>query len=377
LCGVSELIALALASEGNDSSERLRSPTRSKPSCLVDETVRTDPPPTHPSPTLLIVLLEPAGCLLRSGFKRPERAVRPASSPSNRRTTPSLRSASRVREGRIHPDYRLGGAASGRMSCSSPNLQQLPREAGARRCVRAPDGYRLVVADYGQIELRILGHLAGEDRMLEAFRDGLDIHVRTAARITGKDAQAVTPSERQRAKAANFGLAYGQSAEGFASTSAASYGLVLSLEEAGRLRASWFSAYPMIAVWQDRRLREAKRKPVVRTVSGRWRDLRRRHKGQRPDAPGKIPLNFPIQGAAAEGLLSAMAKLPAALADLDAAPIITVHDEIVLEAREDCAEEAARRLEAVMREGMLEVLPGLPSRGLVEARVVRDWSEKP
>jgi DNA polymerase-1 len=114
----------------------------------------------------------------------------------------------------------------------------------------------------------------------------------------------------------------------------------------------------------------------VHTISRRVRDLRKVRKGRFNDGLGKIPLNFPIQGAGAEGLLAALRKLPAALADLDAAPVIAVHDEIVLEAREDQAEEAGRRLEAVMRDGMLEVLPELPKRGLAEARVVRDWSEK-
>jgi DNA polymerase I-like protein with 3'-5' exonuclease and polymerase domains len=285
--------------------------------------------------------------------------------------------ASHVVAGRIHADFKLGGAASGRLTCSRPNLQQLPRDPRARRCVRAPEGYRLVVCDYGQIELRILALFAREERMLRAFREGADIHVITAAGITGKRLEDVTAEERQRAKAANFGLAYGQSAAGFAETSAANYGLVLALEDAERLRASWFAAYPNVAQWQVRQLREAKQTGTVRTVSGRVRDLGKlRKNGNRGDGPGRIPLNFPVQGAGAEGLLSALRKLPAALADLDAAPVITVHDEIVLEAREDEAEEAARRLEEVMREGMLEVLPELAERGLAEARVVRDWSEK-
>jgi len=212
--------------------------------------------------------------------------------------------------------------------------------------------------------------------MLEAFRDGDDIHTATAALITKKDPKDISSSERQRAKAANFGLAYGQSAEGFASSSAASYGLLLSLEEAERLRASWFSAYPNVATWQERMLREAKRTGIVRTVSGRTRDFRKRRKGQRSDGPGRIPLNFPVQGAGAEGLLAALRRLPAALADLDAAPIIAVHDEVVLEVRADQADEAALRLEKVMAQGMLEILPELPARGLAKARVVRDWSEK-
>jgi DNA polymerase-1 len=284
--------------------------------------------------------------------------------------------ASRVRDGRVHAQFRLGGAVTGRLSCSSPNIQQLPREAGARRCVRAPEGYRLVDCDFGQIELRILALFSREKRLLDAFRDGQDIHTATAALITKKDPKEISQSERQRAKAANFGLAYGQSAAGFVSTAAASYGLLLSLEEAEHLRNSWFSSYPKVAHWQVERLREAKRTRTVRTISGRVRDLRKARKGPFDEGPGKVPLNFPVQGSAAEGLLAALRKLPAALADLDAAPIITLHDEIVLEAREDQAEEAGRRLEAVMREGMLEVLPDLPQRGLVEARVMRDWSEK-
>ena len=130
------------------------------------------------------------------------------------------------------------------MSCSGPNLQQVPRDAAFRALFRAPDGRRFVIADYSQVELRVAAMIAGEAKMLDAFAKGRDVHRLTAAMLLKKAPEAVDKVERQLAKAVNFGLLYGQGAKGLQGYAAKSYGVDITLEEAGRHRAAWFDRLP-------------------------------------------------------------------------------------------------------------------------------------
>lgn len=144
-------------------------------------------------------------------------------------------------DGRVYPSWQQVGAASGRMSCSTPNVQQLPR-GGYRSCVAAPPGRVLVRADYSQIELRIAAKVSGDRALLEAFRRGDDLHATTARSVLG--IEEVTKDHRQLAKALNFGLLYGMGAAGFRRYARSQYGLALSDDEARRYRAAFFKSYP-------------------------------------------------------------------------------------------------------------------------------------
>lgn len=258
--------------------------------------------------------------------------------------------------GRIHPSWRQIGAASGRMACSSPNLQQVPREPAYRACFRAPEGRVLVKADYSQIELRLAAQIAGEKRMIEAFQRGEDLHALTAKLVTGKPEPA--RADRQLAKALNFGLLYGLGAEGLRTYARSGYGVELSTQEAAKLRERFFQSYPGLRAWhrsQPEGLSE------VRTLTGRRR-LTDRHTEK---------LNTPVQGSGADGLKLALALLYERRHEQPGVPVLAVHDEMVLEAPEEHAAEALEWLTGVMQDGMSQILTGVPV--LVEAGVYQDW----
>jgi DNA polymerase-1 len=271
--------------------------------------------------------------------------------------------------GRIHAEFLLAGTRTGRMSCQRPNLQQIPRDPAFRACFRAPEGRSMVVADYNQIELRVAAILTREPRLLEAYRSGVDVHRETAARLLKKGVEDVTKDERQLAKAVNFGLLYGQGPGGLTRYAAAEFDVHLPVAEARRLRNAWFAAYPFLRTWQGRQVEEGRRLGQVRTPAGRVRSL------VDDSSPALAALNTPISGGAAEVMLAALGRLPQALEGLDAVPVLVVHDELVLEVSREDAEEASRRLTALMREAFLEIFPDGPTAGLVEAGIGRTWSE--
>ena len=149
---------------------------------------------------------------------------------------------------RVHADFMIAGAKSGRLTCSDPNLQQLPQDA--RHAIVAPHGKVLVVADYSQIELRVIAELADELVMRQAFQDGADLHRLTAAAVAGVPFEAATAEQRTGAKAINFGAIYGQGSKGLVATAWSNYRLDLPIEEANRARAAFFGRYPALRLWQ-------------------------------------------------------------------------------------------------------------------------------
>jgi DNA polymerase I len=235
-----------------------------------------------------------------------------------------------------------------------------------------------VIADYGQIELRVAAILAGEQRMLEAFAKGLDVHRLTAARLLQKASEDVTKEERQLAKAVNFGLLYGQGATGLQLYASTTYEVEITLAEAARYRDAWFDAYPAFRRWHGRVDREGKRDLLVRSPSGRVR----RWSSREYKAVGGFKLteasNTPVQGGAAEVMLAALGHLPGLLtkAGLDAFPVAVVHDEIVLEADVAHAPAAAEVLTTAMVLGMQAVFPDAVTTGLVEVSLGRSWADK-
>lgn len=282
--------------------------------------------------------------------------------------------------GGVRPSWRQLGADSGRMSCASPNLQNVPRDARYRRCFVAGPGSVLVKADYSQVELRVAAAVAGETVMTDAYAAGRDLHALTAARLLGKDEAAVTKADRQLAKAVNFGLLYGMGAPSLQQYALNNYGVPLTAAEARRHRDTFFATYPGLKRWHDR-LRELLRRQakagdphVTRTRAGRLAVLPAcRTKADGTSYPNlNEAANFPVQGTAADGLKAAVALLWERRAECPGAvPVLFVHDEVVLEVPEADGERAAAWLKAVMVEGMAPLVAPVPAE--VEVAVGPTW----
>jgi DNA polymerase-1 len=264
--------------------------------------------------------------------------------------------------GRIHPHYRLIGAASGRMSCSAPNMQNIPREAAYRRCIRPSAGRVLVKADYSQIELRIAAQISDDQAMQVAFRAGDDLHTRTARAVLKREP---TMSDRQLAKALNFGLLYGMGVRGLREKIHNDTGVLLSDNDAMRLRNRFFQTYPGLGSWQRRHRGDDE--VSTHTLSGRPR-----HRV----ANFTEKLNSPVQGTGADILKLAFGRLwNDRVAVPSAVPVLAVHDEIVMEVDGDEAERCESWLRAHMEAAGAAVLPDVPV--VVEVNIVADWSGTP
>jgi DNA polymerase-1 len=265
-------------------------------------------------------------------------------------------------DGRIYPSWRQIGSDAGRMSCSSPNMQQLPREKAYRRCVRAPEGRVLVKADYSQIELRIGAKVSGDAAMLAAYGRGDDLHTATARSVLG--VAEVTKEHRQTAKSLNFGLVYGMGAAGFCRYAKSNYGVELTEDQAKEYRAAFFRGYPGLAAWH-RKVRHA-HASETRTLAGRRRLLR-------DDEPYTFRLNSPVQGTGSDGLKMALALLWERRADGPGAfPVLAVHDEIVVECDAGRSGEAAAWLKRAMLDGMAPLVEPVPVE--VEVKAGPTWA---
>ena len=273
--------------------------------------------------------------------------------------------------GRIHASFIIGGTKTGRLACRKPNIQNPPKESDFRALFAAPHGRVMVVADYSQIELRVVALVAQEKTMLAAYRQGIDLHRKTAAALTGVPLEAVTKAQRQLAKAVNFGLLFGQGAAGLAKYAKTQYGVDMSLKQAERYRQAFFDTYPGLRRWQRRTAELAEASHSVRTPSGRVRTFKRK----RGKSYFTAFLNTPVQGGAAEVMLAALAALDRRLKGLDAKLVNVVHDEIVLEVAADQAAAAKTAVEEAMVEGMLSVFPRADCNGLVEAHSGCNWAE--
>jgi DNA polymerase-1 len=269
--------------------------------------------------------------------------------------------------GRVYPDWWQLGTASGRMSCSQPNLQQVPRDGEIRALFAAPPGKALVVADYSQMELRLVAALSGDARMLAAFRAGEDLHRLTASLLTGKPPQEVSSQERQAAKAANFGLVYAMGSQGLSAYARSAFGVDMSLEEAQGMRQRFFAAYPGVRAWQERAWREAQAQGEVRTRTGRRRLFPH---GVRP----QDACNAPVQGLGADILKLALGRLVRRLRPLGAHLTAAVHDEVVVECPAPAAETVREVVAQVLTESAQELVPEVPMP--CTARVASTWAEK-
>ncbi|HGY10327.1 MAG TPA: DNA polymerase I [Oceanithermus profundus] len=274
------------------------------------------------------------------------------------------------RTGRLHTRFHQTGTATGRLSSSDPNLQNIPIRTELGRRIRkafvAAEGHVLVVADYSQIELRVLAHLSGDENLQRIFREGRDIHTQTAAWMFGLDGDDVDPFQRRAAKTINFGVLYGMSAHRLSRELGIDYG------EAQAFIDRYFDSYPGVRAFMERVLAEARERGYVETLFGRRRhvpELLSKARNVR-EAAERVAFNMPVQGTAADLIKLAMVKLAPRLEPLGAALLLQVHDELVVEAPEAHAEEAARAVKTTM-EGVWELDVPLA----VDVGIGRDWLE--
>lgn len=275
--------------------------------------------------------------------------------------------------GYIKASYLQLGADTGRMSCMSPNLQQIPRDSRFRECVKAPDGWRLVVADYAQMELRLAAAEAKDELMIQAFQEGTDLHTLTAMQIYGVPEDQVTKDQRQVSKSANFGLLYGSGAKGLRNYAAA-MGIQMDITEAEDVRKKFHAAYKGISKWQRENAAAANAAKGNAAIKIRHSGLRRLLYGENNSLT--IRCNTPIQGAGAAVLKRTLGKLwPLLQADGEEVVRLAgvVHDEIILLAREEHAEIWAQQLKATMEEAEAEWLDDVPP--LADANIGITWAE--
>ena len=276
------------------------------------------------------------------------------------------------RTGRIHTSYHQAVAATGRLSSSDPNLQNIPIRSAEGRRIRqafvAPAGYKLLAADYSQIELRIMAHLARDEGLLDAFRHDRDVHRATAAEVFGVPLDSVSGDQRRSAKAINFGLIYGMSAFGLAKQ------IGCDRKQAQAYIDVYFARYPGVLAYMERTREQAAEQGYVETLFGRrlyLPEIRSSNQGLRKGAE-RTAINAPMQGTAADIIKRAMIAVDNWLSEsgLDAKVILQVHDELVLEVREDLVEQVRERIKQLMS-GAAELAVPL----LVEVGVGDNWDE--
>jgi DNA polymerase-1 len=275
------------------------------------------------------------------------------------------------RTGRVHTSYHQGSVATGRISSSEPNLQNIPVRTEEGRRIRqafiAPPGWQVLAADYSQIELRIMAHLSGDEGLLRAFHEGGDVHRATAAEVFGVSPAEVSINQRRAAKAINFGLMYGMSAFGLARQ------LGVDRGEAGDYMARYFARYPGVRAYMDATRERAHRDGYVETIFGRrlyLENLTSRNQGLRQGAE-RAAVNAPMQGSAADIIKRAMIAM-ATWSDGrdDVRMLMQVHDELVFEVRTDAVD--------AVREAVRERMCGAAQLAvplLVDVGVGANWDE--
>ena len=274
--------------------------------------------------------------------------------------------------GRVHTSYHQAGAATGRLSSSEPNLQNIPIRTDDGRRIRrafvAPPGRKLIACDYSQIELRIMAHLSEDPGLVRAFESGVDVHKATAAEVFGRKLDEVTGNERRAAKAINFGLMYGMSAFGLARQ------LSIGRGEAQDYIALYFSRYPGVRDYMERTRQQAREQGYVETVFGRRLYLDYINKGTQGQRAGaeRAAINAPMQGTAADIIKRAMIAVDAWLADhaSRALMILQVHDELVFEAEQDFVETLLREVT-----GRMAGAANLSVPLVVDSGVGDNWDE--
>jgi DNA polymerase-1 len=276
----------------------------------------------------------------------------------------------------VHTHFQMTGAMTGRFSSSNPNLQNIPIKSEDGRAIRksfiAQEGKKLIAFDYSQIELRLLAEVANIDALIEAFKNGVDIHKLTASQVFGIKAEEVTSEMRRNAKAINFGIIYGQSAFGLAKQ------LNISRTEAKEYIDSYFFQYPGIKKYMEDTQDFARKNGYVETVFGRRcyiPSINDKNPMRRAGAERQA-INAPLQGAAADIIKRSMKDIPEILKKhkIDAELILQVHDELIFE----CAEVEVDRLIPIIKSIMVDAPNPAFTMTVpleVEAGVGNNWDE--
>lgn len=279
------------------------------------------------------------------------------------------------RTGRVHTSYSLASTSTGRLSSSDPNLQNIPIRTEDGRKIRtafiAEPGNILVAADYSQVELRILAHVADLKTMKQAFADGVDIHALTASEMFGVPIEDMDSSVRRRAKAINFGIIYGISAFGLANN------LGISRTEAKEYIDSYFEKFPGIKAYMEAAKDEARENGYVKTLFGRKCHIKgiNDKNGAMRGFGERQAINAPIQGAAADIMRRAMIRMPDAIADIEGAlMLLQVHDELVFEVPEAFAETLIKTAKAVMQNACAPAAH-LSVPLVVDAKAAHNWND--
>lgn len=270
--------------------------------------------------------------------------------------------------GRIHADFRQIGAPTGRFSCSNPNLQQIPHEAKYRRCFVAPEGKKLVVADYSQIELRILADFSKDKNFIDAFISGQDFHSATAAQVFNVKPEDVTADQRSFAKRLNFGVVYGIGASRFAAMTG------LTQKEAELTLQKYFNTYPGLNEWLRNAAANVIIDRVARTASGRMSRFRfDENDRQQISAAQRNAKNMPVQGTSADILKRALYLLHESIRGTSAKLVNIVHDEIIVECDESEAASTAAKLEDAMVKAGEEYVSLVPIK--VDVTTADEWAK--
>jgi len=268
---------------------------------------------------------------------------------------------------RVHSSYNQLGATSGRMSCYNPNLQNIPR-GEIRSIFKAPKGRKLIIADYSQIELRIIAEISNDSTLINAFQNKQDIHNITASIITHKDINQISKEDRQKAKAVNFGLVYGMGAKGLVKYANNSFNIDMTNIEAEEIYYKFFEKYDGIKRWHNEVKSKSSNIEYLETLSGRKRfyDSDKRYYSEL--------FNTPVQGTGADILKLALVFLQKEFNETSTLLVNTVHDEVVIECDEVEAENIAKRVNYLMVEAGKQFVKSVPI--IVDVNISNDWSEK-
>jgi DNA polymerase-1 len=317
-------------------------------------------------------------------------------------------------DGRVHASFNIAGAKTGRMSCSNPNMQQMPRDASFRRCFVPAPGSVLIVGDYTMMELRAAAEISGDLVMRQDFANGVDLHRRLAAAMNGIREDEVTDAQRDAAKPINFGTIYGAGGKGLAASAWASYGIKLTPEEAGEARDLFFNRYRRLRSWMPSHADRCQRQGFIQ-VGHLGRVIRAEWEKQPPPRPGwsrddhededddpwaeeddwteenarngastapnslkyTLCCNAPVQGACADIALLTLIEIDRALreAGIDGGLVLAVHDEFILEVPQEHAARAVELLEACMVRAFHDTFPDAPMTNLVKIATAPSWGE--
>ncbi|KYF70805.1 hypothetical protein BE15_30305 [Sorangium cellulosum] len=274
-----------------------------------------------------------------------------------------LRALKRSEDGRLHATINQIGATTGRMSAEQPNVLGLPRDKMIRRCITASPGKKLITGDYSTIELRVVADQTGDEQLKAVFRKNGDPHRHTASLVMGVPEEQVTEEQRRRAKPLNFGFSFAMGKDKLIAYARKNYGVELTIDEAEQFRQKFFQNYSGVAAWQKEIAEQMPTK--MRTKSGRisyYFD---------PDEEYNARLAFPVQGTAADGMKQAMVLLAPYIQRLGARMILAVHDELLVEAPEEHAEEVKELMRNCMIAGMKKYVDSVPI--VVEPKVMSRW----